>query len=729
MSSGRLSLSLAIVSTLGSLALAPAPPVPGPGAPSAGLPPIAFVSRNPVLDEDGHPESGAIPGIGLRDRTARVGGRLLVREPDGTLRVLVAPPALFDVADPCVSWDGAKIVFSGLAHPDSSWRIFEIAAEGSGLRQVTRSDRAISLLQFGAAAARFTRYDDIDPCWFPDGRICFASTRYPMISEFGDYLATNLFVAGTDGAHPRRITTERGSGEEPAFDPITGRLVYSRWLINLDRPSNASRDGLTYLDEQALTTDVGNVWQTISVTPDGRVPKLHAGDPRSRVGLVCYKPALFPDGRVLTVFAANGAFAPGPGATGIRLFAPGADAGRTVIGFSPEALAALGDAKESPVVPAAPWATDPEPLPDGRLVVSLAPTTEGDFGLYACGLDGSGLEPLVDLPGTLELDAAVIAPRPRPPVLAGLVDPNTSELPPTEDPATFLSCGTYRFDCYNVFMNAPVDAPIPDAPPIVRGARIRFYMNFQRQNPGGRDPSILFREAPISARGAIYENGMPADVPFFGQVVDARGRVVVGPTGVPAHVAEFGFARHGGWAQCVGCHVGHSVMVIPNNFTKSEWFNVSTSASVEASSEWKPRGSTAPPCPGRRVVDRRARNDSLEVAWVAAGRGREWVTLRWQIPIEVTRFVLYGIHSNPANGTDVAVEDCRITLLRGGVPVGQATAGAIAPEGTTVNVPATVIDSARIEVLRSRGLVRGEPRTGLAEVETIARLTLEEPAP
>jgi hypothetical protein len=696
--------------------------IPAPAGSS--LPPIVFVSRQPVRGEDGAPEPGAIPGIGPRDRTARVGGRLLRREPDGALRVLAGPPAWFDVADPCVSWDGARILFAGLVHRDSSWRIWEIGADGAGLRQVTRSDRAISLRQFGPAAARFTRYDDIDPCWLPDGRIAFASTRYPMVSQLGEYLATNLFAVGPDDAHPRRITTERDGAEEPAVDPITGRLLYARWLINLDRPSNVTPNGLTYLDAEALTEDIGNVWQTISVLPDGRTAQLHAGDPRSRPGLICYKPALLPDGRVLTVFAANGAFSPGPGPTGVRLFAPGADTGRSVIGLSPRARAALMEAEASPAAPRPPWATDPAPLPDGRIVVSYAPRADGDCGLYACDLDGSRLEPLVDLPGTLELDAVAQVPTKRPPALPMGVDPHTVELPPTEDPATHRSTGSFRFDCMNVFANAPVDAPIPDAPPITQGARLRLYMNFQRQNPG-RDPSILIRDAKITPLGAVHEQGIQADMPFFGQIVDSRGRVVVGPTGVPAHVAEFGFARHGGWAQCVGCHAGHSVMFIPNNYVDAEWINVSTSAHVDASTEWRPPGAAEPPCPGRRVVDRKARDDSLEVAWVAAGAGREWVRLSWEFPIEVTRFVLYGIRPNPAAGTDLAVAECRITLLRGGVVVGVQSTGAIAPGGTTVQVPRTLADAVRVEAVRSRGRVAGAVRTGLAEIETIARFALE----
>jgi len=289
--------------------------------------------------------------------------------------------------------------------------------------------------------------------------------------------------------------------------------------------------------------------------------------------------------------------------------------------------------------------------------------------------------------------------------------------------------GTFRFDCYNVYANAPVDAPIPDAPPVRPHARFRMYVNFQRTNPDSRDPSILFRESPLGPHGAIYQQGFPADVPFFGQIVVSSGNVVVGADGAPAHVAEFGFCRTAGWAQCVGCHFGHSLIPIAHNYGETLWFNVSTSALVEASSEWRPPGGAEPPCPGRRVVDRKARNDSLEVAWVAADRRRPWVRLSWEVPIEVSHFVLYGIRPQPAKRTDLVLDDCRITLFRKGVAVGEARSGRVDPEGTTVRVPVTRIDAARIELVRVHGRVLGRSLAGLAEIETIARLALDEPRP
>ncbi len=90
------------------------------------------------------------------------GSKLVVREADGQLRVLIdtgaanPPLGLRDVQSPDVSFDGKRIVFvngtgptmykdRSYARPFYSWRLYEIGVNGTGLRQLTRSDRAISI--------------------------------------------------------------------------------------------------------------------------------------------------------------------------------------------------------------------------------------------------------------------------------------------------------------------------------------------------------------------------------------------------------------------------------------------------------------------------------------------------------------------------------------------------------------------------------------------------------
>src|SRR5437588_12797515 len=92
--------------------------------------------------------------MGPFSRFKVVGGRLLVRESNGTVRVLVDSTInfngihLFDVQSPCVFWDASKIVFSAVENRDSSWRIYEINLSSKGFRKITFTDSIIIISHF-----------------------------------------------------------------------------------------------------------------------------------------------------------------------------------------------------------------------------------------------------------------------------------------------------------------------------------------------------------------------------------------------------------------------------------------------------------------------------------------------------------------------------------------------------------------------------------------------------
>ena len=46
-----------------------------------------------------------------------------------------------DVMDPDVSYDAQRVLFSGYSASEEGWMIFEIGVDGTGLRQLTRTDR------------------------------------------------------------------------------------------------------------------------------------------------------------------------------------------------------------------------------------------------------------------------------------------------------------------------------------------------------------------------------------------------------------------------------------------------------------------------------------------------------------------------------------------------------------------------------------------------------------
>ncbi len=199
-----------------------------------GEPPIVFASRFEVSSAGSEP---------VRKATI---GRLLLLEEDRPPRVLVSANSRGtpfwtpkDVLDPDVSYDGRSVLFSGYSEREKSWRIFEVGVDGTGLRQITESDRSMALSRYGTLSTTFDDYDDLDPCYLPDGRICFVSTRYPGIGPNHRVRSTNLYVMNSDGADLHRITTERFGADTPAVDPATGQIVYARWWRSARHPSDA----------------------------------------------------------------------------------------------------------------------------------------------------------------------------------------------------------------------------------------------------------------------------------------------------------------------------------------------------------------------------------------------------------------------------------------------------------------------------------------------------------
>jgi len=697
--------------------------------------PIVFVSRNLVQNGNYYyPPSGLLPGMGPFSRFKVVGGRLLLREPDGSIRVLVDSTMNFggirlvDVSDPCVFWDASKIVFAGVEHRDSSWRIYEINSNGSGLRKITFSSRNINLSQFGAAAYKFQTYDDIDPCYLPDGRICFASTRYPSLSEFHGARTTNLYVINSDLTNLHRITTERNGAEEPTIDPVTGKIVFSRWWLNIDRPSRLTSNGITRDSNLALTNDIANIWQAGVIKPDGDALQLYAGLPDSRNGLHTYKPAVMNDGVLLSVFVPHTPMYYTSGSTGIRWFSKGPGYQHHITGVNQDNMQLYVQNPPSIGTMRPPYAVDPVPLPDGRILFSYAQQVENqDYALYTINIDGTGLQLFYDIPGKLELNADVLLPKRVPPVIPDGVTEISDELPPTIDPQTYYKNGSFRFDCVNMFTNGEVDQPMTDAPPITKFARIKFFLNFQRTDTLGLDTPIFLASAPVEFNGSIHFEAAPADVPMFEQVVDSLGKVISGTKNQIAHVTGLNYARFGTGTKCVGCHAGHTTIPVPINVYQGQWFNTSTSADVTQSSFLYINDSVQ--FPGSRVVDRKARNDSIKVNWIANGTQNEFVRLSWDLPIDIQKLVLYNIRPNPASGTNIQVTDCEIFLYFENNEVRHiGSTGEISVNGTMITISGEPkIDQAKVIVKSFTGNILGQPRAGLAEVETIAKISFYEP--
>jgi WD40 repeat protein len=534
------------------------------GASPGGLPAIVFVSRNPV---PGDPS--AIPGLGPHHRAVVTGGRLLVRERDGRLRELLPHGAFYDVSDPSVSPDARRIAFAGVVHPDSAWHIWVAELEGENLRQVT-FDHAGSRLPFLGGADH-----DLDPCWIDDSSLVFASDRYAQRGQYAPVAVTNLYLTAAPSTNRSdgvaRITSERNGAEEPAMDWKRGRIVFSRWWFNRYRAADDS-SGITTDPARAIRRDTVNLWQTMEMFPGARMPRLAAGDLRTRRGTMGYQPAVLANGTIVAVYAANLGLSPRPGGTGIH----------ALRGFGHERrlAGAIVSAREGDVYSgtqglAPPSACAPAGLPDGRVLFSYDPGARGDFGLYVMRADGSGISRVFDLPGTLELDAAPVvrhrvAPREPPPTGDDLANPHARTATGFNGeyawPATraddLARRPTFRFHDLDVFADRTPGASrarVSGAAPRTPGARIRFFATLARPERAGGDTVVQVREAPVGPDGEVNEHLLPAETPMFEQLVGPDGRVLMTAHG-PAHVAGSNSGVAFSTSRCVGCHLGHSTI-------------------------------------------------------------------------------------------------------------------------------------------------------------------------
>ncbi len=160
---------------------------------------------------------------------------------------------------PELSYDGQTILFAysqcqaqGIEwSPRSSFHIFQVNADGSGLRQLTDG-----------------KWNDLDPCFLPNGRIAFISERRGGYLRCGgssppyDSPTYTLHSMAADGRDILCLSYHETHEWQPSVDQH-GMIVYTRWDY-VDRDTNAAH----------------HLWTCF---PDGRDPRsFHGNYPQRR---------------------------------------------------------------------------------------------------------------------------------------------------------------------------------------------------------------------------------------------------------------------------------------------------------------------------------------------------------------------------------------------------------------------------------------------------------------
>ena len=149
-------------------------------------------------------QDGVYWGYGEGGRLCRLNLRT------GDLKVLLDDPQ-GGVRDPQVHYDGKKILFSyrkGGTHP---FHLYEINADGSGLKQLTDGPD-----------------DDIEPTYCPDGSIVFCSSRCRRFVNCWYTRVAALYRCDADGRNVRMLSSNNDHDNTPWVLP-DGRILYMRW--------------------------------------------------------------------------------------------------------------------------------------------------------------------------------------------------------------------------------------------------------------------------------------------------------------------------------------------------------------------------------------------------------------------------------------------------------------------------------------------------------------------
>jgi hypothetical protein len=146
--------------------------------------------------------------------------------------------------DPSLSYDAKKLLFCFKGSDKGNSVIYEIGSDGKGLRQLTNLDANGNPYKGSGGG-----HHDVKPCYLPDGRIVFTSTRYSGLVPCANNGVAILHVMNADGSDIHTISVNNVTEFDPCVLP-DGRILFGRW---------------EYVDRNALV--IQSLW---TVQPDGR---------------------------------------------------------------------------------------------------------------------------------------------------------------------------------------------------------------------------------------------------------------------------------------------------------------------------------------------------------------------------------------------------------------------------------------------------------------------------
>ena len=488
--------------------------------------------------------------------------------PQGTLTNLTAQytqagqtnPANFGhAADPEVSYDGTRILFSMRQNRSSRWHLYEMNADGSGL--VALTDQTVG--------------DDMTPAYLPNGQIIFTSTRSQIADEYERRTSPLLTIGerGPDGrlVNIRQISFNQSFDRNPMVHS-SGKIIYSRWE-HLGDP---------------------NKFPLFVINPDGTRPFVMYGNhsPVQSGSQVYLEPRELSDGGIVcSVMERNSPFEGGAIAV---IDISKSDNNLTFI--TPPTVPFNNSSQPSSALFKTPYPIIDKSSPPDRqekIIVAMSPipvvpgssSNQVDFGLYVMDKDGTNLRLIYNDPGYNEFDPVVLAPHtapiaypPDPNVLAGLTtgattgmffdgnvyDRSTTDGHPRPNPSYVNADGSLGEAKYVRVLEA---VPLP-RDGSKRGGPIG-NTNFEKQR--------LVGYAPVRPDGS-FAIEVPANRPVHVQTLDEHGVMLV-------NQLSWIQVMPGEKRLCTGCHDSHDRDKVINDLqvtSTAQVFNKSLGRTYDA---------------------------------------------------------------------------------------------------------------------------------------------------
>jgi hydrazine synthase alpha subunit-like protein len=438
-------------------------------------------------------------------------------------------------ADPEISFDGKKILFSMRRNRDSNWHLYEMNIDGTNLNQLT--DQVVG--------------HDMDPVYLPNGQILFASTRPQIVDEYERRESPLLHVADrtADGrlTNIRQISFNQSHDTNPMVHS-SGKVYYSRWE-HLGDP---------------------NKFSIFAINPDGSRPFVLYGNhfPRGSGSRVYLDPRELADGGIIcSLMERNSPFE--GGAIAIKDISRGDDEINIItpsdVPFNDTENANALYRSPHPIIDHSASSTRKE-----KIIVSISPIPlengkerQVDYGLYIMDKDGNNVRLIYNDPNFNEIDAVPVLPRDELPGGIPQVVPMDKNI--VAGLASNQKTGIF-FDG-NVYHRDPEDRMMrPDANHLNKDGSIgqakyvrvlsAVSMPRNRSKRGGEIGNTNLEKQRVVGYGDIRSDGsfsieVPANISLHLQTLDENAMMLVSQRSW-THVMP------GEKRLCTGCHDSHN---------------------------------------------------------------------------------------------------------------------------------------------------------------------------